>query len=244
DGLALVARLRRSRVTVLSMVPTAFRYLVGDGSAAELPDLRWLVLGGEAADVAPTLEWAKGSDRLVVVNMYGLTEGTVHATHLALTASAPGRPGSTPIGRPLAHLDIEVLDTELRPCPTGVVGELVISGSTVARGYWRRPDLSAARFVDRHGALSYRTGDLGYRDSAGDLHHVGRADDQVQVRGYRIEPSEITATAAAHPDVADAVTLPFTNAAGDLDLACHFRPRADREPVDLRTWLAHRLPAY
>ena len=245
DGELLVERLRNARVTLLSMVPTAFKYLLCDGSAAQLPDLRWLVLGGESVDVPRTLDWIGDRSGATAVNMYGLTESTVHATHLVLTpGSAPARPGSTPIGRPLAHLQVDVVDDSLGSCPPGVVGELVISGSAVANGYWRRPDLTAARFVSRDGVPTYRTGDLAFRDAAGLLHHLGRSDDQVQVRGFRIEPAEISAAASAHPDVADAITVPFTNAAGDLDLVCHYRTRPGAQPFDLRVWLGQRLPPH
>lgn len=245
DGESFRERLSTSGVTILSMVPTAFAYLLGDTTAADLPSLRWLVLGGESADVDHVLSWAAGTPHVRVMNMYGLTECTVHATHLVLEAdSVPTGDGSTPIGAPLAHLEIDVLDDRSDPVPPGTTGEIVVSGTSVARGYWRRPELTAARFCERGGRWTYRTGDLGYRDTHGMLHHVGRADDQVQVRGYRIEPSEVSAAAARHPAVEEALVLPVRQPSGETSLTCHYRTRTPLTEAELRGWLTEQLPGH
>ncbi|MEU1517123.1 non-ribosomal peptide synthase/polyketide synthase, partial [Streptomyces sp. NPDC005811] len=174
--------------------------------------LRTVVFGGEALEPARLADWyaRHADDAPVLVNMYGITETTVHVTHAPLdAASATGAAGV--IGTGIPDLRTQVLDRWLRPVPTGVVGELYVSGPGLARGYLRRPSLTAARFVaDPHGPSGtrmYRTGDLVRQRADGTLEYAGRADDQVKVRGFRIEPGEIEAVLAAHPEVRDVAVV-------------------------------------
>ncbi|MGC0335299.1 amino acid adenylation domain-containing protein [Streptomyces sp. SLBN-8D4] len=206
----------RERVTVLNQTPSAFGELLrADGA---LPDtgnrlaLRYVVFGGEALDTARVAEWhtRHPQDAPVLVNMYGITETTVHVTGLPLTKE-PAREGRSSIGHPLPDLRAYVLDAGLRLVPPGTTGELYIAGAGLARGYLGRPGLTAGRFVaDPFGAPGtrmYRTGDLARRSADGELEYAGRADDQVKIRGFRIEPGEVEAALAGHPDVSRAVVL-------------------------------------
>ncbi|MFF7646158.1 amino acid adenylation domain-containing protein [Streptomyces canus] len=206
----------RERVTVLNQTPSAFGELLR--ADADLPDtgnrlaLRYVVFGGEALDPARVAEWHERhpQDAPVLVNMYGITETTVHVTGLPLTKE-PAHQGRGRIGHPIPDLRAYVLDASLRLVPTGTTGELYVAGAGLARGYLGRPGLTAGRFVadpfGAPGARMYRTGDLARRSADGGLEYAGRADDQVKIRGFRIEPGEVEAVLAGHPDVSRAVVL-------------------------------------
>ncbi|MFD6456762.1 amino acid adenylation domain-containing protein [Streptomyces roseolus] len=247
----LLELLGRERVTVLSQTPSAFLQLLRAESDLGVPPrttaaLRYVVFGGEALDTAQLAPWRGRPVRLV--NMYGITETTVHVTHLELDDAAVERGGS-PIGTPLDDLRAHVLDQGLRPVPAGVVGELYVAGPGLARGYRRRPGLSATRFVadpfDAGGRM-YRTGDLVRRTRDGGLHYVGRSDSQVKLRGYRVEPGEIEAAARRHPDVAQAAAAVHGGGPDDRYLVCYAVPAAgaDPDPHEVRAHLADALPGY
>ncbi|MEU9033202.1 amino acid adenylation domain-containing protein, partial [Streptomyces sp. NPDC048383] len=244
------------RVTVLNQTPSAFHQLmqadrenptVGDRLA-----LRYVVFGGEALDLWRLADWyARHDDRApVLVNMYGITETTVHVSHLALDApSAAAGPGSM-IGVAIPDLRIHVLDGGLRPTAPGVAGEMYVGGAGLARGYRGRPDLTASRFVadpfGAPGARMYRTGDVARRTGDGALEFVGRADDQVKIRGFRIEPGEIEARLAAHPTVAQVAVVVREDQPGDLRLAAYLVPAAGEriDVAQLRTHAGRDLPDY
>ncbi|MFD5594862.1 amino acid adenylation domain-containing protein [Streptomyces griseorubiginosus] len=211
--------LSRDRVTVLNQTPSAFGELVRadaalPGVGRELA-LRYVVFGGEALDLTQVAEWwtRHPQDAPVLVNMYGITETTVHVTGLPLTGAAVGdRPRSGGIGQPIPDLRAYVLDAGLRLVPPGATGELYVAGAGLARGYLGRPGLTAGRFVaDPFAAVPgermYRTGDLVRQSAGGELEYQGRADDQVKIRGFRIELGEVEAALADHPDVAQAIVL-------------------------------------
>ncbi|MEU5843665.1 non-ribosomal peptide synthase/polyketide synthase [Rhodococcus sp. NPDC047139] len=210
-----LALLRREQVTVLNQTPTAFYQLIDADRAAgtELPALRWVIFGGEALDFAQLDRWYRRHDDTAptLVNMYGITETTVHVTARPLTREPAAHASASLIGAPLPALRLHILDTRLHPVPTGVIGELYVAGAQLSRGYHRRPDLTAARFVaDPHGRPGdrlYRTGDLARRTRDGDIEYLGRADFQVQMRGYRIELGEIEAALLRAPGVARAVVV-------------------------------------
>ncbi|MFD3615450.1 amino acid adenylation domain-containing protein, partial [Streptomyces sp. NPDC058676] len=199
--------LARERVTVLNQTPSAFGELLRVG----VPDdsaLRYVVFGGEALDPDRVVEWftRHRQDGPVLVNMYGITETTVHVTGQPLTAG-----DVTGIGRPIPDLRAYVLDAGLRLAPPGATGELHVAGAGLARGYLGRPALTAGRFVaDPFGAPGermYRTGDLARWSADGELEYAGRADDQVKIRGFRVELGEVEAALAAHPDVAQVAVI-------------------------------------
>ncbi|WP_158839338.1 non-ribosomal peptide synthase/polyketide synthase [Saccharothrix deserti] len=219
-------------VTVLNQTPSAFYQLL-----AEAPDLdvRYVIFGGEALDVRKLSAW-RGSGALV--NMYGITETTVHVTWSAVSSS--GRDGS--IGVPIPDLRVYVLDEELQPVAAGVVGEMYVAGPGVARGYLNRPGLTASRFVANPfgpaGSRMYRTGDLA-RWVDGRLEYFGRADQQVKIRGYRIELGEIEAVLAAHTAVAQVAVV-----VREDRLVAYYVPAEAASAVGLREHVARALPDY
>ncbi|SCD99386.1 pristinamycin I synthase-2, partial [Streptomyces sp. OspMP-M43] len=214
---AFLDLLARERVTVLSQTPSAFAAL--DRADAEDPArgrglaLRWIVFGGEALRPLTLRDWYRrhdGPTAPTLVNLYGITETTVHATRRDLTARDTDRDGS-PIGTPLPGTRLHLLDDSLRPVPAGVPGELYVGGPGVAQGYLGQPGLTAARFVadpfGPPGARLYRSGDLAQWTPDGELRYLARADDQLKIRGHRIEPAEIeTALLALDGIIAAAVT--------------------------------------
>ncbi|MYW09740.1 amino acid adenylation domain-containing protein, partial [Streptomyces sp. SID2563] len=245
--------LARERVTVLNQTPSAFHQLVQ--ADAEDPDtgrrlaLRTVVFGGEALEHARLASWYERhpEDAPRLVNMYGITETTVHVTHTELgrTATAPGD-----IGTALPDLRAYVLDAGLRPVAPGVPGELYVAGPGLARGYLNRPGLTAGRFVaDPYGPAGsrmYRSGDVVRRAADGTLRYVGRADQQVKVRGFRIELGEIEAALATHPDIAQVAVLARQDRADDTRLAAYLVPAAGAapQPAALRAYLRERLPEH
>jgi amino acid adenylation domain-containing protein/non-ribosomal peptide synthase protein (TIGR01720 family) len=256
---AFYALLADEKVTVLSQTPSAFRQLVqADGEAwergaARTPALRSVIFGGEALDLASLSPWIarRGDDRPRLINMYGITETTVHVTCRRITAEDVAAGTGSVIGEPLPDLGLYVLDPRMEPVPPNVAGELWVGGAGVARGYLGRPDLTAERFLPdpfsgQAGARLYRSGDLARRLPDGDLEYLGRLDRQVKIRGFRIELGEIQAALGAHPAVRDAVVL-AREGRDDRRLAAWVvsaDPALPPRTEELRAFLADRLPAY
>ncbi|WP_405468330.1 amino acid adenylation domain-containing protein [Streptomyces anulatus] len=219
-GPLLGETIARRRVSHALIPPTALTGLEPDG----LDCLRTLIVGGEACTAPLTARWAPGRR---MVNAYGPTEATA-----CVTMSAPLDPGATPpIGTPLHGVRAHVLDTLLRPVPPGGTGELYVAGPGVAQGYLGRPRLTAERFTAEpggpRGSRMYRTGDLVSRTPEGSLLYHGRADDQVKVRGFRVEPGEIVAALQARPEIrAAAVVLRQDDPAGPRRLVAYLVPAA------------------
>ncbi|MFI1753144.1 amino acid adenylation domain-containing protein [Streptomyces sp. NPDC020571] len=242
-------RLVRERgVTVLNQTPSAFyRFAEADRHAGEpLPALRRIVFGGEALDLGRLRGWVErhGTDSPELVNMYGITETTVHVTHRVLTAAdfAPGAATTSPIGGPVPGLVTHLLDERLRPVPPGRVGAIHVAGDQVSLGYLGRPGLTAARFVadpfKADGSRMYHTGDLARRTLDGELEFVGRADDQVQLKGFRIELGEVESAIRGIDGVVDAAV---TVADSADHLVAHV---VGRVPADLTALLSAKLPAH
>ncbi|SCL70623.1 non-ribosomal peptide synthetase [Micromonospora peucetia] len=238
-------------VTVLNQTPSAFRGLIAAQADSERPHrLRTVVFGGEALDPTMLRPWYADTrnGRTELVNMYGITETTVHVTHRPLTLADAERPGVSPIGRPIADLRLYVLDGWGEPVPPGVVGELYVGGAGVARGYLNRPALTAQRFLPSPfvaGDRLYATGDLVRHRADGGLDYLGRNDSQVQIRGYRVELGEIEARLAACPGVRDAVVSVTTDATGEPRLVGHYTASVRRLTAEsLRTRLAAVLPEH
>ncbi|MCM3926415.1 amino acid adenylation domain-containing protein, partial [Frankia sp. AiPs1] len=217
--------LARHGVTVLNQTPSAFYQLAA--ADADQPGtrlaLRTVIFGGEALDPARLAGWhARRPDAPRLVNMYGITETTVHVTHRELTADALASSSSV-IGAGLPGFGVYVLDGGLCPVPDGTVGELHLSGPQVGRGYLGRAGLTATRFVaDPFGAPGdrlYRSGDLARWTVDGELEYLGRSDDQVKIRGFRIEPAEIESVLATAPAVAGAAVTVRTDRPGGAYLA-------------------------
>jgi len=253
DPAAFRRLLAEERVTVLNQTPSAFRALQeADARAAEPLALRRVIFGGEALQPDLLRGWLQRHPEVALTNMYGITETTVHVTLRAMTAADLEMPGSSPIGRPLDDLSLHLLDGGLRPVPDGQVGEIFVGGAGVARGYLGRPALTAERFLpdpfsDRPGARLYRSGDLARRREDGELEYLGRADQQLKVRGYRIEPGEVEARLREQPGVADAVVVGAgARAAGGFESLLAYLvpadPAAPPDPAALREALRGRLP--
>ncbi|SNY24385.1 amino acid adenylation domain-containing protein [Paractinoplanes atraurantiacus] len=241
-------------VTVLNQTPSAFRQLCTalDTPAGNAPlALRVVVFGGERLDTGMLRPWAErfGTERPQLVNMYGITETTVHVTYRPIRAADLDRPQVSPIGVPIPDLRVTVRDDRGAAAPAGTPGEIWVSGPGVARGYLDRPGLTAERFVtDEDGRRAYRSGDLAVRDEHGELHYLGRIDDQIKIRGFRIEPYEIEAVLREQPGVAEVVVAAHDFGDGDLRLVAYLRPEAgqdgDRLTEDLARYAAERLPRH
>ena len=228
--------LREGHITHATLPPAVLGALPVDG----LPDLQTLVMAGEAASHALVQRWATGRR---LINAYGPTEATVCASmHLCDTH----HPGSPPIGSPIANTRVYILDAHGEPSPVGVVGEIHIAGIQVARGYLRRPDLTAERFVPdpfgKPGLRMYKTGDLGRWRADGTIEFLGRSDHQVKIRGFRVELGEIEAALRLHPEVHEAVVLAREDASGDKGLVAYVV--GEVAPEVLRVHLGSRLPEY
>ncbi|WP_147373520.1 non-ribosomal peptide synthetase, partial [Gemmobacter lutimaris] len=235
----------REGVTVLNQTPSAFQQLTAHCARQPVPPafaLRHVIFGGEALNWAALAPWfaAYGDRQPKLVNMYGITETTVHVTHLELSAD-PGRPAD--IGVALPDLQIRLLDTGLQPVPPGIPGEICVAGPGVTRGYLNRADLTADRFVPdpwgAPGSRMYRSGDVARQRADGGFDYVGRADAQVKLRGFRIETGEIEAALAALPGIAAACV----RLRGDR-LVAWLASGTPQEPLALRMALARDLPDY
>jgi amino acid adenylation domain-containing protein len=251
----LVTLLADEGVTVLNQTPSAFRSLVdlaGQSDATlDRLRLRLVVLAGEAVDIGCFRQWWDRFDDTApqLVNMYGITETTVHVTYRPLTRADLGGDRS-PIGRAMRDMTLYVLDDRMRPVPIGVPGEIYVGGPGVGRGYADRPALTAQRFVPDPfgpaGARLYRSGDKARILANGDIGFLGRFDDQVKIRGFRIELGEVESCLADHPAVDTAVVTVHEPAPGDRRLVGYVVP-VDGSAVtvaDLRAFVTARLPGY
>jgi amino acid adenylation domain-containing protein len=256
DPEALYRVLRDEAVTVLNQTPAAFKGLRQHATAtgqdlSGLP-VRTVILGGEAIDARDYRDWfgQPADQRPELVNMYGITETTVHVTHRPLGARDPESAVYSPVGRPLAGQRGYVLDRYQRLVPPGTIGELHVAGAGVARGYRNRPALSADRFrPDPYGPPGdrmYRTGDLVRVLSGGELAYVGRADHQVKIRGLRIEPGEIESALRTCSGVADAAVVAQPDRHGGARLVGHLVAKDGNQldPATLRELLRISLPEY
>ncbi len=220
------------QVTVLNQTPSAFRQLNhaeanSTGSPTDLA-LRLVIFGGEALELQSLKPWYErhGDQRPLLVNMYGITETTVHVTYRALSfADVLEKKGSV-IGGPIPDLQVYVLDAYMQPVPLGVIGEMYVGGDGCARGYSGQPALTATRFVPhpfstKPGDRLYRTGDRARYLANGDLEYLGRIDHQVKIRGFRIELGEIETVLQSHAGVREAVVL----AREDSAFPAHWDPK-------------------
>jgi amino acid adenylation domain-containing protein len=246
--------LREERVTVLNQTPSAFRQLVHAeeaGTARGELALRLVIFGGEALDLASLKPWfdRHGDQSPRLVNMYGITETTVHVTYRPLrrTDLAAG----SVIGIPIPDLTVHLLDENGQELAAGVAGEIHVGGAGVARGYLNRPELTAVKFLPDPfsadpAARLYRSGDLARRLPDGDLEYLGRIDQQVKIRGFRIELGEIAAVLNSHPDIRDSVVVVGESAAGEKSLNAYLIKAAGPAPAltQIRALLRTRLPEY
>ncbi|MDB6016433.1 MAG: Amino acid adenylation protein [Pedosphaera sp.] len=248
--------LAREKVTVLNQTPSAFRQLIwAEASSSQTRELslRYVIFGGEALELQSLKPWfdRHGDQQPVLVNMYGITETTVHVTYRPLTMQDVTDGKGSVIGVPIPDLRIHILDEKLQPVAAGVEGEMYVAGAGLARGYFNRPELTAERFiVDRFskvpGERLYKTGDLARFLPDGDLEYLGRCDHQVKIRGFRIELGEIESVLNRHPAIRENVTIALAGLAGEKRLVAYavLRPGALPAISDLRTFLKVHLPDY
>ncbi|MGH8615481.1 MAG: non-ribosomal peptide synthetase, partial [Gammaproteobacteria bacterium] len=234
---AFYGLLRREQVTVLNQTPSAFRQLIraektivaNRGWTAEDLALRLVIFGGEALELQSLQPWfdCHGDERPQLVNMYGITETTVHVTYRPIRAADLRQSKGSVIGEAIPGLRIYVLDARLEPVPIGVPGEVYVGGGGVAQGYLRRPELSAERFIpdpysEEPGARLYKTGDLARYLVDGDLEYLGRIDHQIKIRGFRIELGEIEAVLGSHPGVQEACVVVREDHPGEKRLVAYY----------------------
>ncbi|MEP3121024.1 MAG: amino acid adenylation domain-containing protein [Nisaea sp.] len=246
DPAAFHTLLERESVTVLNQTPSAFRHLIPEAvERGRTLSLRLVIFGGEALDLPGLKPWFTlyGERKPRLINMYGITETTVHVTWCPLTEADCTSTASL-IGTPLRDLGLHLLDPRGEPVPVDVAGEIHVSGAGLARGYLNRPELTAERFIERtiEGAAQrlYRSGDLARRRADGSLEYLSRMDKQVKLRGYRIEIGEIEATLNQHNAVRQ-VAIVAQQAEGRLVAYVV----ADSEAIpEIRDWVAAQLPSY
>ncbi len=252
---ALRELLVREHVTVLNQTPSAFYQLDQvdrtAGSAADY-SLRYIVFGGEALELRRLAGWFErhGDESPQLVNMYGITETTVHVSHRVVDAQSAAQASGSLVGRAISGLSVYVLDSRLSLVPAGVPGEMYVSGGQVARGYLGRPGLSATRFVAdpfaADGSVLYRTGDVARWSTDGELEFVGRADDQVKIRGFRIELGEVESAVASAPAVGQTAVIVREDTPGATRLVAYVVPAAESTiDVDVvRAAVGENLPEY
>jgi amino acid adenylation domain-containing protein len=248
------ALLARERVTVLNQTPSAFRQLIHADALAPQPlrDLRYVVFGGEALEFQCLRPWIdrQGDAQPQLINMYGITETTVHVTYHRVTRKQLDAGGSN-IGRPLADLTVYVVDEQGRRVALGEVGEMWVGGAGVARGYLNRPELTRERFIANpfdpsDQGLLYTSGDLARVRANGELDYLGRRDHQVKIRGFRIELSEIESVLARHDAVRECAVLARAEEGADPRLVGYVIAKSGTTPTveALRAHLAQVVPDY
>ncbi|MGQ9003774.1 non-ribosomal peptide synthetase DhbF [Bacillus subtilis] len=252
---AFLRLLVKEGVTVLNQTPSAFYQFMQ--AEREQPDLgqalslRYVIFGGEALELSRLEDWYNRhpENRPQLINMYGITETTVHVSYIELDRSMAALRANSLIGCGIPDLGVYVLDERLQPVPPGVAGELYVSGAGLARGYLGRPGLTSERFIadpfGPPGTRMYRTGDVARLRADGSLDYVGRADHQVKIRGFRIELGEIEAALVQHPQLEDAAVIVREDQPGDKRLAAYVIPSEETfDTAELRKYAAERLPDY
>jgi len=250
---AFVALLAEQRITVLNQVPSVFRRVVEAYLSASCPQLalRYIVFAGETLDRASLRRFLErsASPPPILVNMYGITEVTVHASFKQLDATELESHGATNIGRPLPHARFLILDDRGCRTPVGTPGELWVAGAGVAAGYLNRPDLTDDRFVmlehDHRSTRFYRSGDLSRELPNGDYEYIGRLDDQVKIRGVRVELGEIEHALSEHPGVHETAVVKLNGPKSEVLVAVVVPESKAATPRtrELRRFAAERLPA-
>jgi amino acid adenylation domain-containing protein len=260
DPEQVFAAIRNHRIAVAELVPVVLRGLIDHISdlpiaARRLPDLRFMMATGEALPAELVDRWLRIYPEIPIANTYGPTETSDDVTLLVLREPVAEKRAIVPIGRPLPNISIFVLDRELRPVPIGVPGEICIGGVGVGEGYWQQPEKTKAAFVPSPFPLLcdgpiYRSGDLGRWLPDGSVEFLGRIDQQVKVRGFRVEPGEIEAVLTRHPAIQDAAVVAGDDRTGNKRLIGYFVARKEQmvTPSELRQFLQgvladHMIPA-
>ena len=253
DPAMLLALMRQHQVTVAEPVPVVLRALIDlvssmSPEARALPHLHCMMCTGEALPAELVDRWLALYPHIPIANTYGPTETSDDVTLMVMREPLSHKHAVAPIGRPLPNVCVYVLDRDLHPVPVGVPGELCIGGIAVGEGYWRQADKTEAAFVaspfpEVAVGRMYRTGDLSRWMPDGTIEFLGRIDQQVKVRGFRIEPGEVEAVMTKHPGVQDAAVVVVEDGAGNRRLVGHFVPHKDAllSAADLRQYLKSQL---
>jgi amino acid adenylation domain-containing protein len=256
DTAEFLQLLKAQAVSVLNQTPSAFTNLMAVESAAKERDLylRYVIFGGEALSPERLKSWKERYPETRLINMYGITETTVHVTFKELEAKDMETAASH-IGTPIPTLTVYALDAYGKPVPRGTAGELFIGGAGLGRGYLNQPELTSEKFIDnpyRQGDRLYRSGDLVQLLPEGEMAYLGRIDQQVKIRGFRVELAEIESRLLDHPGIGEAVVIAHTDDRGDKTLCAYIAPlptnRTSRtnetSPPELREYLSRTLPDY
>lgn len=245
--------IQSEKVSVLNQTPSAFKQLVqaDEGEPKQLA-LRYVIFGGESLELQNLQPWFHryGDQKPQLVNMYGITETTVHVTYRPISQADISLNRGSVIGQPIPDVKLYILDEYLEPLPIGVSGELYVGGAGVTRGYLHHPRLSAQRFIPdvfakTPGSRLYRSGDLARRLPDGEVEYLGRSDHQVKIRGFRIELGEIETVLASHPQVKAAFATVRTEFDGNTRIVGYFVSDEKEDLVIfLRDFLQARLPDY
>jgi amino acid adenylation domain-containing protein len=254
DPHQLLQAVQEKAISVLQVVPSLLRYMLDeqDSSRYLQTGLRWMIVTGEAMPIDLCQRWWREQGAIRLLNAYGPTECSDDVTHALLNEQeGKGQYWRVPIGFPIANTRLYVLDSYLQPVPTGVPGELYIGGVSLARGYLHRPEITATRFLpdpfhEQAGARLYKTGDLVRYLPDGSLEYLGRLDQQVKLRGYRIELEEIQTVLHQHPDVQHAVVIVREDTPDNKRLTAYYvgRESVTISPTELREHISKQLPDY
>ncbi|MFD1334936.1 amino acid adenylation domain-containing protein [Oceanobacillus iheyensis] len=243
----------QEQVTVLNQTPSAFYQLMyAEEERMDLSrklSLRYVVFGGEQLELARLKDWFTLHENFTtkLINMYGITETTVHVSYLELNEEIIDQQGNSLIGTNIPDLEIYILDDFLQPVPIGVTGEMYVAGGGLARGYLNQSSLTASRFVanpfGEAGSRMYKTGDLAKWLDDGTIDYIGRSDHQVKIRGYRIELGEVNAHIISHESIKEAATT-VLNQHGDNQLVSYIVTDKEVRDADLKAYIASFLPGY
>lgn len=244
------------KVTILNQTPSAFRQLIRAEEALVSPGdlyLRFVIFGGEALELQSLRPWfdRHGDQKPKLINMYGITETTVHVTYRPLSIDDMEKRQGSVIGVPIPDLHIHILDEALQPVPPGVPGEIYVGGAGVARGYLYRDALTAERFIKNPfsndlGDTIYKTGDMAKYLPDRDIEYLGRIDAQVKIRGFRVELGEIESALCHHPHVRETVVIAHTDQNGHKGLAAYvvLKQGSKTSIHDMKNFLKVKLPEY
>jgi amino acid adenylation domain-containing protein len=239
--------IRDERVTILNQTPSAFYNLSKEDEQSEADlSVRYVIFGGEALAPGRLEHWKNRYPACQLVNMYGITETTVHVTYkeLNLTHILDGRSN---IGVAIPTLGLAIVDEKMRPVPQGFTGEILVTGAGVGLGYLNRPELTSQRFptlTDIHPQRCYRSGDLGRLMENGELEYLSRMDNQIQLRGFRVELGEIQSHLDRHPEVSSSIVVARKDQDGDLALHAFYVSVHEIAVIALRNFCSQHLPPY